>query len=262
MASDAKAALERTLTLAATAGRMILESGAEIYRVEETVLYLCRSMGFPDAETVCVPTSVTITIRHEGAYHTASVRIKKRTVNLSKLSAVNAVSRSAALGHITGEDALVQLEALAGDTPRPLAQILAAAFSGVGFALMLGANAWEALSALLAGGLAQLLKCFFVKREMNNFNAAILSSAGLALAAQAAALFLPDVNHSLVITAALICFLPGLAFTNAVRDIINGDLNSGVIRGAEAIIGAVGLAVGVGVVLAVWRAAEGGLFNA
>ena len=43
--------------------------------------------------------------------------------------------------------------------------------------------------------------------------------------------------------------VPGVALTNAFRDILNGDILSGVIRIVEAIIIAIGIALGVGIVL-------------
>ena len=47
--------------------------------------------------------------------------------------------------------------------------------------------------------------------------------------------------------------LPGLDITNAIRDTVNGDLVSGVARTAEALLKAVAIAAGVGVVIALWR---------
>ena len=46
--------------------------------------------------------------------------------------------------------------------------------------------------------------------------------------------------------------LPGLAMTNAIRDSMQGDLISGLVRGTEAIIIAIGLAVGAGFYLKLW----------
>lgn len=53
--------------------------------------------------------------------------------------------------------------------------------------------------------------------------------------------------------------VPGLAITNAVRDTIAGDLVSGVTRGLEAFLTAVGIAVGTGIVFKIWIAFFGGI---
>ena len=40
--------IAQALRLAETAGRVMLENGAETYRAEDTVIHVCRSMGLPD----------------------------------------------------------------------------------------------------------------------------------------------------------------------------------------------------------------------
>ena len=251
--------LERTLTLATTAGRMILESGAEIYRVEETILYLCHSMGFFHAETVCMPTSVTVTILYQGCYHTASARVKKRSVDFTQLSAVNAISRLAALQHISCEEALNRLSSLSTGGPSGPVQVICAAFASMGFALMFQGTLPESAAALLAGGVAQVLIWLLGRKNMGKFNITLLSSAGLALVALLCTRLLPSANLSIIITGAVMPSIPGLALTNAVRDIINGDLTSGVTRAAEALMVAVALATGAGSVMAIWNMVLGGV---
>ena len=49
-------------------------------------------------------------------------------------------------------------------------------------------------------------------------------------------------------------FLPGVSFTNGLRDFMAGDLLSGNSRIAEAFLFAASLAVGIAVVLRIWLA--------
>ena len=60
-------------------------------------------------------------------------------------------------------------------------------------------------------------------------------------------------SQTAIITGAIMPLLPGLAITNAIRDTVNGDLVSGVARTAEALLKAIAIAAGVGVVIALWR---------
>ena len=60
-------------------------------------------------------------------------------------------------------------------------------------------------------------------------------------------------DQTAILIGAIMPLLPGLAFTNAIRDTVNGDLISGVARGADALLKAVAIAAGVGAVLAMWR---------
>ena len=53
-------------------------------------------------------------------------------------------------------------------------------------------------------------------------------------------------------------FVPGVAITNSIRDFLSGDMLSGIARMTEAILIAVSLAAGVGVVLKIFGAIVGG----
>ena len=66
-------------------------------------------------------------------------------------------------------------------------------------------------------------------------------------------------DTSPIIIGAIMPLLPGLAMTNAIRDTMRGDLVSGVARGAEALLVAVALGTGAGLVLKAAMLLRGGL---
>ncbi len=63
-------------------------------------------------------------------------------------------------------------------------------------------------------------------------------------------MFFLDFNRELLIISSIMLLLPGVAFTTAVRDILNGDYISGMGRMLEAIVTALSVAAGAGV--AIW----------
>ena len=64
-------------------------------------------------------------------------------------------------------------------------------------------------------------------------------------------------HASLIITGAIMTLVPGIVITNFMRDIIAGDLISGLIKLAEALLTATGIALGTGVALSLGRALLG-----
>ena len=60
-------------------------------------------------------------------------------------------------------------------------------------------------------------------------------------------------HASLIITGAIMTLVPGIVITNFMRDIIAGDLISGLIKLAEALLTATGIALGTGLALALTR---------
>lgn len=82
---------EEVLNIALTAGKILLTSGAETYRVEDTIIRLCawRKMGY--VKVFVTPT--VIIIGDEKAHgFTCMTRVTSRTTNLSLISAVSEMS--------------------------------------------------------------------------------------------------------------------------------------------------------------------------
>lgn len=237
------------------AGRLLLENGAETYRVEDTVGYICSQYGFKEVEVIALPTGTIYSfVDEEGVPHSELIRTKTRTTNLGCVARVNDISRGMSSGKLTLEEGCAQLEALSRASAQPLwlsllGNVLSAAF----FALLFGANWLDFIVAGVCGAMTRLLGLLFSEDNISSTLYALLSGAlSSAIAMGSVALFGAG-NPTAIITGAIMPLLPGLAITNAIRDTVNGDLVSGVARTAEALLKAVAIAAGVGVVIALWR---------
>ena len=82
------------MEIALKAGEILLRSGAEIYRVEDTIRWICNSYH-TECESFVLPTGIFISIR-ENAFSepmTSVRRISRRTVDLDCIDKVNSFSR-------------------------------------------------------------------------------------------------------------------------------------------------------------------------
>ena len=66
-------------------------------------------------------------------------------------------------------------------------------------------------------------------------------------------------SYEPIIIGSIMIFVPGVAITNSIRDFLSGDMLSGVARMTEAVLIAVSLAAGTGLILNLWSVI-GGLF--
>ena len=81
------------------AGRIIMENGGETYRVEETVTRMGRAFGLKDVESFAVPSGVFVSYEKEdGSHETAVLRVHRKGINLTRVNAVNQISRQAERG--------------------------------------------------------------------------------------------------------------------------------------------------------------------
>ena len=245
------------LRMAETAGRVMLENGAETYRAEETVERICQALGYPDVHVLVIPTGVFLTLQNEqGERKSSVVRVSSRSLNLNNIHEANIVSRRAA--QQPAEESIAQLEAI-GTKPLYPGWIItiAAAFCSGCFALVFGGGLVEFLIASLGGLLAALLGK--IPGIIDNYQVLsnLFSGIIIALTALISTQLSGVGDYNIIIAGAVLPLLPGLAMTVAIRDTMRGDLVSGVARIAEALLSAACVAVGVGAVLGLWLAMGG-----
>ena len=235
-------------------GRLLLESGAEIYRVEETVSFILTAFHVEGVSVLALPTGVFYSFTGEDGKTIGEViRTKVRTTDLGRVSRVNAISRDLVQGRISVEDALLRLEKEQSRPPRPLyMELLSSAVTASAFAVLFGGNFWDFLLAFLCGIAESLLALPFRKDNVSKSVYLMLSGALCALIAMLATSLSPVFSRTPIIVGAIMPLLPGLAITNAIRDTVTGDLVSGVARVADALLQAVAIAAGVAIVIALW----------
>ena len=133
----------------ALAGEILLESGAEIFRVEDTIYRIAAAYGVEEAEAFVLSSGIFLTSEGEGRKTFARVKhIPLVGARLDRVSAVNQLSREIEQGLHTPEEAMARLEAIRTMPRLPARlQILA---SGVGsgcFCLLFGGDWADALAA-------------------------------------------------------------------------------------------------------------------
>ena len=236
------------------ASQMILESGGETYRAEETVEKMCQGLGIPQADVLALPTGLMLTLTlDDGSNLSRIVRVHDRTVDLERIDQCNAVSRKVAAGKMSAEDALGQLRQI-HKTRKDRRWLLvgASALSAASFTVMLGGSWTDFGVSFFCGALVQLVLPPLQKMRVPVLISSMIAGALTTLMALVSTLALPGVTIEPVISGAIMPLLPGLAVTNAMRDTIRGDLVSGGARVIEAILSVMMLAAGIGLMLSMW----------
>ena len=223
----------------ALAGRIILENGGETYRAEDTVLRMAQALGLAEADVFAVPSGLFISFTDEAGERRASVnRVHLQGTHLERVDRVNQISRRLAEGDLSPETLIDELKT-AGRLGDQLAWWFApvsACLSAMGFAVMFGGGLVDIVIGGLCAALTQLVP-FLFRRDDSSGMAAML--AGGILCA-----FIPLCFHALtglgvpdaIIASALMPLVPGLSMTNAVQDILRGDMVSGVTHCARAVM--------------------------
>ena len=225
-----------------TAAQLVLESGGETYRVEETVKRMAAGLGVEDINVVAFPTSIFV----ETQGRTCLRRISRRGTNMRRLVMTNDVSRHAAQGELSLSQVERALYAISRDPGRPQRELVfACALTAGSFSLLFGGGLGTFIVAFVIGALIQLAQPLFSPMTMGalfgNFTGGMIT----AVLARAVASFWAYGDMNAAIIGGIMPLLTGLLMTTAVRDTMYGDLVSGVTRALEALLLAASVALGV-----------------
>ncbi len=244
---------EKILNTSAKAGRLLLENGAEIYRVEETISRILECYRLEEASSFVTPSGIFVSFVFEGATYSKVVRVKGSSLNLERINRINDLSRRCCMECMSIDDVAVELKAIENEPiySKPV-RYMASAIIACCYSLYFNGTLIDGLCAAFAGLAVRAMMNCFEKRRINSFVTILIASALIALLALIFEALGICASKDAVIIGSIMLLVPGLAVTNAIRDSISGDLLSGVTRGIEALLIAVALALGAGVTLICW----------
>lgn len=252
---------DRLLARAAMlAGEIMLVSGAEIARIEETIHYILSGSG-REAQAMVFGTGIFVSLERENEEPLTMIRrVTQRSTNLNRICLVNQVSRQMCDGELAAEEALIRLEEIRNTCQYPLiAKSLSYVLVACFFGIVLGGDLWDCLAAALVGFCLGLVSYSAARIHLNAFCTNALGAFACGIAALLLKQFLlPQSSSNIVIISAIMPLVPGVIFTTAVRDTLNGDYSSGVTRMLEAVVTALAVAAGVGAGMALFGYLAGG----
>jgi uncharacterized membrane protein YjjP (DUF1212 family) len=233
------------------AGKIMLQNGAETYRVEDTMMRIAASYGVEQSHSYVTPTGIILSIEGKEPTKTKLIRIVDRTTDLTKVSLVNDISRQISSGHLTVMEAARMLKEL---EPAKLAyplwiQVLAAAISSACFLIMFQGDWFDFVPAFITGGLGFTFFVYLHKVVQIKFFSEFLAATAIGLLSFLIVGLELGREIDKIIIGSVMPLVPGLLITNAVRDLMAGHLVSGLSKGAEAFLTAFAIGSGIAIVL-------------
>lgn len=231
------------------AGEIMLSSGAETYRVEDTMCHILKTSNCQSIEALALMTGIVVTVNDESMEQpiTMVTTIKDRNTNLNNVIKVNDISRKYCAQEISLEEAYERLKNVKEKQYNRVNYNIATIGIAIGFAMMLGGTLLDVGCATFIGAaLAGVITiCKIVKLDGILMN--ILSGFAIGFFSVLLKNFLgADMNMDVVIVSTIMPIVPGVAITNAIRDTLQKDYLSGCARMLEAFLIAATITVGIG----------------
>ncbi|AQY50202.1 threonine/serine exporter family protein [Listeria weihenstephanensis] len=230
------------------AGKVMMESGAEMYRVEDTMSRIAEAATEKKGISFVTPTGIFMTI--QGSSSVKMEQIPTRTINLEKVSKVNDLSREFTTKQISLGQFYTRLRSLDNEVkfyPIWLQIVAAAVVSGT--LMMIFGGVWKDLIATcIIGAIGFVIFYYGTEFFKVKFLAEFLAAFTVGLLSVIAISIGWGVSLDKMIIGGVMPLVPGVPITNAVRDLLAGHLLSGMARGTEALITAGTIGIGIAVV--------------
>ncbi len=244
--------LMETATLA---GELLLENGAETYRVEDTMSHILKTAdNLESSDVLVVMTGITATLKvKDEDVITVMKRVKSISTNLNIIVQVNEISRELCSKQITLEEAFQALSDLKPGIYKERTYELAYIAICVGFVIFFGGGLVDMFAGLVVGIFFNAFSRVAKELNFHDFLQQVIVSIGIAFVSMTLKSLLKDnMDVDVVMIGCIMPLVPGMAITNAVRDTLRGDYLSGTARVIEAFLKAAGIALGIGLGIAMF----------
>lgn len=232
-------------------GEILLMHGGEVSRVEDTISRLCRAYGFVRSDVFTITSSVIVTsILPDGRTITQTRRIKERDTDLGKVAKANALSRRICDAPLGLEDFRRELQAIRdAKTAPPILNLAMYMMISASLSVFFGGNARDGFAAALSGIVLFATLYGSAALKMNSMIQTMICSAVTAMSVMLLVGAGIGVHPDKIMIGNIMLVIPGIQLTNSLRDMINGDMISGLLNMSEALLKAISVAMGFAIVL-------------
>ena len=224
----------------------MLVSGSEITRVEDTIYRMGLAFGASHMIVFVITSCIIVTMATpDGQELTQTRRVRKvGGTDFVKLERYNDLSRRCCAGEVSAGQLAGELESIADLRPSRWKTYWGSVLAAGGFAVFFGGSAADGAVAAVFALLICLLQEKLLPISMNQLAFNLLCSFIVGGLTAICTRLAPFLHLDKIMIGYIMLLIPGLAMTNAVRNMLVGNTISGVMRLIEALLWAAALALG------------------
>ncbi len=235
-------------------GVSLIECGSEIARVETGISRILTSYHYRDVTVFALPSYliITVTLKNDNVF-TISKTTSSHMINFDRFASLNQLLRDLETNHQSSDQIAKKIRQIKDKEHRSSLQVVGYGLGAFGFTGIFGGALDDCISALLIGLCVFGLNYFLVKLKINRLVRTFIEATFISLGANGLVRYGLSGNLDILQIGTLMLLVPGLAITNSLRDFIDEDYLSGISRIIEALMIAIAIALGVGLVLGVLK---------
>ena len=243
---------QQLLNIASRLGNSMQKYGAETFRVEDSIARVLTALGATDVNVFVINSCFMVSMKSkEGSVASEIRRCTEKTPDLYKIDRLNTLCRKICGEKMDYDSIVAEIYDIESKKTYPfIVKLLGFTIISGGFCFLFGGGMLELVAALIIGAIVYPLIYLMDRLKSGLFFKNIIASGLIALLTILLSAFLFTVQIDKVIIGTFMNLVPGVALTTSMRDIIAGDLISGKNTLTEALIIALGMALGAGLVMA------------
>jgi len=227
-------------------GQLLLDCGAEISRVEDTLSRMAAAYGSTHADVFVITSIISISIEFSSKEVLTETRriYSSSGTDFFRLEKLNSISRNCCISPMPIAELKRALEKIAHGR-KPLKVVLVGSALAAGsFAVFFGGGIWDGIAAAVFGLFICLLQRKLGRTQLSTVGSNLLLSFMTGLCVSIVCRVIPVFNLDKILIGDIMLMIPGLAMTNSIRNMLGGNTISGVVRLIESLIWAGALAGG------------------
>lgn len=237
---------QKLLKAMVTMGASLMENGAEVYRVEESIQRVVYSYGIKHADVFAIPNLVMVSLETcDGETFTKSRRIYSRHANFDKVIQLNDLARRLSKEPRDLDEVRQKLKSInKRKNYKTSFSFICYGLIAFFFSLLFGGTFQDAVVAAVAVYAGRIVCMQMEHFRANSFFVTMTASFIHSIMAYIMISVYPILHLDKIVMGTLMVLVPGVTFMTALRDIIARDLIAGLFEALEAIVIAVAIATG------------------
>lgn len=232
------------------AGNLLLSSGAEIYRAEETMHRIADAMHIEDLDAYVTNRGIFASGNVPGkGIENRIMSVPDKELNIDKIEAVNELSREVCSNRMDLLYLKTSLQNIANMGEQNVAEKILSYFLGAGcFSYAIGTSFRDSLCAAIIGSLVGFYMIWSKYRIKSRVLITIIASVLTAVLSHFCVAIGLGSKLSFIIIGAMMDLVPGVAFVNSVREFSQNNFATGQTLLTSALLTCVSMASGVALV--------------
>lgn len=231
------------------AGRILLQSGAETSRVEDTMFRMARSLGYKECQGYVINFLIHFTLDEDTKHKI--VRIDQNSTNLFKIYQVNEISRKLVAGHISIQEADRMLRAMNTTLfDYPLwSKSLSAGIISFCFLYLQGGDFINVFTAVIAGIIGFIIVEMMKMKHTSLFIPELIGSMIVGSLSVLGHKLAPETQIGAIVIAGVMPIVPGVLITTAIQDLFGRHMLLFTAKFLEALVTSFAIGTGIAISL-------------